>query len=520
MATDVLIPTLKALLLWTLAALTCHAADSSSGAAAQHYKIASVAAPFGVDPQVGGLDVMPDGRIAACFHHGQVAIYNPKDQSWKTFAEGLHEPLGLLADKDGSFLVMQRPELTRLRDTDGDGVADTFETVWADFGMTGNYHEFAFGPVRGADGKLYVTLNLASNGASISKEIRGEWSPIGLPRGRFYDDWTKVKAQAGRMFSRVPWRGWVMEIDPATHRATPYASGFRSPDGIGFDAQGNLLVLDNQGDWRGANEVHVVKEGGFHGHPASLVWRKDWDGTNPLELPRERLDALRTAAAVWLPENLYANSPTQAVVIPRTAAWGPFGGQTLVGEMNAPQLMRILMEEVEGVWQGACVNLVKTEALKRGLHRLAFAGDTLWIGRTHLAWPGGEGFTTLTPAGTPPFDPLDIKIAPNGFLLKFTEPLAPSATDPARWKVERYTFHYHAAYGSPQVDKDAVLPVRVTLAEDGLVANVELPELRTDYVYDIDLSQLRSMEDRAPLNPKIAYTVRRIPRAEGKTPRK
>lgn len=460
--------------------------------------------------------MMADGRLAACFHQGQVALLDPGSRTWKIFAEGLHEPLGILAERDGALLVMQRAELTRLRDTDGDGTADDYETVWDGFGMTGNYHEFAFGPAFTPDGKVCVSLNLASNGDTIREEVRGPWSAVGMPREQFYTNWQKAKSRAGRMYSRVAWRGWVMEIDPANGIAEPFASGFRSPDGIGFDTAGRLIVTDNQGDWRGANEVHVVKRGGFHGHPASLVWRADWDGTDPLKLSTARLDALRTPAAVWLPENLYANSPTQPVEIPKTAAWGPYGGQLLVGEMNGPQLIRILLEEVDGVWQGACINLVKIETLKRGLHRLAFAGDTLWIGRTHLAWAGGEGLCTLKPTGSTPFDPLSIHITPKGFRITFTEPLAPSAEDASLWAMERYTFHYHAAYGSPQVDKAAIKPVNVRLSADGRTAEVELPEVRKDFVHDFDLSKLRSAKGESLLNARLAYTVRRIPAQQAK----
>ena len=149
---------------------------------ARHYTIGKVATPTGLDPQIGGLATMRDGRIVATFHHGEVAIFDPKSASWKIFAEGLHEPLGVLVEDDGALLVMQRPELTRLRDTDGDGVADRYETVWDGYGLTGNYHEFAFGPVRGPNGKLYIGLNLASSGASVREEIRGAWIDIGLPR--------------------------------------------------------------------------------------------------------------------------------------------------------------------------------------------------------------------------------------------------------------------------------------------------------------------------------------------------
>lgn len=485
--------------------------EGGTPAVERHYQIENVPAPAGIDPQVGGLEVLPDGRIAACFHHGQVAILDPATTTWKIFAEGLHQPLGLLAESDGSLFVMQHAELTRLRDTDGDGSADDYETVWAGFGLTGNYHEFAFGPARGPDGKLYVTLNLASNGASIREEIRGPWSPIGLPRERFFEDWSKNKVKAGRMYSRVPWRGWAMRIDPSTGKAEPFASGFRSPDGVGFDGSGRLLITDNQGDWRGANELHVVEPGGFHGHPASLIWREDWDGTDPLSVGMDRLDALRTRPAVYLPQNTYANSPTEPVVIPKTAAWGPYGGQILIGEMNAPQLIRILLEEVDGVWQGACVNLVKSESLKRGLHRLAFSGDTLWVGRTHLAWPGGEGLGTLRPTGAFPFDPLDIRITPRGFRLTFTEALDPVATDPGLWSLDRYTFHYHAAYGSPEVEKESIRPLKVTLGPDGTTAEVELPEVKAGFVHDFDFSRLRSVKGDTPLNPRLAYTVWRVP---------
>lgn len=480
---------------------------------ASYYAFGKVMTPPGVNPQIGGLALLPDGRLAACFHHGEVAIYNPKDASWKMFAEGLHEPLGLVVGKDGSLLVMQRPELTRLRDTDGDGVADRYETLWDGFGMSGNYHEFAFGPVRGTNGKLYVSLNIASNGASVFREIRGPWTDIGLPREKFYEgDWRgHGNLDAGRMYSRVAYRGWVIEVDEATGNATPYASGFRSPDGLGIDATGQLFVNDNQGDWRGTSEVHAVKLGGFYGHPGSLVWRKDWDGTEPRKLPIEKLDALRTVPAIELPYGTYANSPTQMLVIPKTPAWGPFGGQLLMGDMNSPRLLRLLPEEVDGMWQGACVFLTETPALKNGLHRFAFAGDTLYIGRTHLSWAGNEGLSTFKPLKTP-FDPLDLHVTPRGFRFVFTEPLAPGAAEPARWVAQRYYYKYHEPYGSPEMEKTEVVAASVRLSADRRTAEVELPEMKPGFVYDFDLGSIQSAKGEALLNPRIAYTLNRLPK--------
>ncbi len=140
-----------------------------------YYSLENIATPKGLDPQVGGLDFMPNGRLVACFHRGEVYTYDPGKGEWRLFADGLQEPLGIVAINDREVVVMQRPELTRITDTDGDGEADQYKTVCDDFGMTGNYHEFAFGPARDARGNLYVGLNLASSGASIRPELRGEF---------------------------------------------------------------------------------------------------------------------------------------------------------------------------------------------------------------------------------------------------------------------------------------------------------------------------------------------------------
>ena len=477
----------------------------------EHFRVTDLKAPAVVDPQVGAIAVLSDGRVAVAFHRGEVAIYDPQKDGWSIFAEGLHEPLGLLEESDGSLLVMQRPELTRLKDSNGDGAADVFETVWDGFGMTGNYHEFAFGPVRSRDGKLYVALNLASGGASVREEVRGEWLDVGLPRQAFYEDWKRSSKDAGRMYSRVPWRGWVMEVDAKTGTAQPFASGFRSPDGLGWDADGNLLVSDNQGDWRGTSELHVVKRGGFYGHPASLPWRSDWVHGDPLKAPLDVLEQMRTPAAVWFPQGTYANSPTQMVQIPKTAAWGPFGGQLLIGEMNVPKLLRVTLEEVHGVWQGACYPFVEMTALKAGLHRLAFVGDRLLVGRTHLSWAGGQHLGWVETTGRFGFDVAEIKAAPDGFMVRFSKPAHKSVTDPSNWKLRSYTFAYWATYGSAELEARDFSPDSVFLSGDGLSARLKVPDMRENFVYDFNFDSLRAADGSAALNQKAVYTLRRRP---------
>ncbi len=462
------------------------------------YEVEPIPFEKGIDSQVGGIDVLADGRVVVCFHRGEVRIYNPKDETWSLFAEGFHEPLGIVAESDSSFVIMQRPELTRIADTDGDGKADRYETISDDFGMTGNYHEFAFGPARDKNGDWFVGLNVASNGASVREEVRGEFIDVGLPRDQFYTDWSKVKGKAGRMYSRTPYRGWVVKIDGRTGELIPWASGFRSPNGLGFDESGNLFVSDNQGDWLGTSKLHHVKKGRFHGHPASLPWTEGYDGRPPLEVPVEELEKLRTPASVWFPQGTMANSPTQPILIPD--GFGPFTGQMLIGEMNRSRIIRLMLEEVNGVMQGACVPFIEEGKLPRGVNRFAFGPDqTLWTGHTHLSWAGSEGMSKIQFQKDENVQEVyTLSITKSGFKVKFTEPVA----DLGDVKLKRYTYKYHSGYGSPELEKADLTIEAKRISENEFQLEVGEP-LKKDFVYHFDFAVAE--------NPMVCYTVREIP---------
>jgi len=473
------------------------------------FSIESIPMPAGIDPQIGGIDTTPNGRLAVCFHRGEVMFYEPKTNTWSPFAEGLHEPLGILAESDSSLLVMQRCELTRIADTDGDGLADSYETVYDGFGMSGNYHEFAFGPARDRAGNLYVALNTASNGAGIREEIRGPWKGIGVDRQRMAvrgKEWGKVKQAAGRMYARVAYRGWVVKLTPDGQSATPFACGFRSPDGIGFDAEGRLLVTDNQGDWLGTSKLHHVREGHFHGHPASLIWRSGWK-RDPLTVPVNELDSLRTPAMGLLPQGELANSPTQPIAIPK-GVFGAFSEQTIIGEMNQKTLVRFLPDPVGDVSQGAAIPFLQTAKLGAGNHRLAFTKDgSLWIGKTHLSWAGAEGL--LRVRMRKPAEDLfaidQVKVTSDGFRLRFTKPVANDSL--TGLTVRAHTYKYHKAYGSPKIDERAVKVVASRLEDDGLTLTLRLEGLREQHVYTMTLNGLRSRDGDAPLGDKVYYTL-------------
>src|SRR5262249_14435830 len=169
-------------------------------------RIATLPIPKDISLEVGGLALRPDGKLLACTRRGEVwLISNPTAEDpdkikYKLFANGLHEALGLhLEGKD--LYVVQRPELTKLTDKD----ADEHVPVCDRWGVSGDYHEFAFGPARDKDGNFFVTLNVGFGGGHQSK---------------------------------APWRGWCVKISPKGD-LTPYATGLRSPNGINFSPDGD-----------------------------------------------------------------------------------------------------------------------------------------------------------------------------------------------------------------------------------------------------------------------------------------
>ncbi|MFD2570725.1 PQQ-dependent sugar dehydrogenase [Spirosoma soli] len=480
-----------------------------------YYEVETIATPPGLVAETGGLSFLPDGRMAACFHRGEVMLYNPKTKTWKLFAEGLHDPLGVVAINNCELLVVQRPELTRITDTDGDGVADLYQTVTDQFGMSGNYHEFAFGPVRDAKGNLYISLNTASNGAGIRDEVRGQYDALG---------------RQGRMYACVPYRGWVMQITPEG-KVKPYASGFRSPNGIGFDAQGRLFVTDNQGDWLGTSKLYHVEEGKFYGHPASLVWRPGFPNIDPLTLPVATLDSMRTVESIAFPHEMMAHSPTQIAFDNTGGKFGPFSGQLFVGEMDFPHLLRVLPDEVDGSIQGACLPFFDKAGsgrtkLRIGNNRLAFAPDgSLYLGQADHGWLGDRGIQRIRYKGQQtgvgiPLDILAMKLTPTGFDLTFTQPVdEPTANDLANYRFRSYYYEYHQAYGSPQMDTRSVAVSGVRLSADHKTVSLTLTELKPNRIYELTLGDLRADKgQKKRMNRLVCYTLNKLVRQPRQEP--
>ena len=452
---------------------------------ADHYTIDWLPTPEGERLEVGGLDSLEDGRLVVTTRRGQIWLVDghladdPAGAAFTLFAEGLQEGLGARADGDALWVV-QRGELSRLRDEDGDGRADAIDTVASDWGLSGNYHEFAFGLPRDAEGRFYLSLNVAFE--------EPQW-------------WHGQ--------SSVPWRGWVLRADE--HGAlTPFANGFRSPCGIALSPAAELFVTDNQGDWVPTSPIYHVREGGFYGHPASLAW--DAGGASGLD-PSDTLPPARgrEPAAVWIP---YAWSRSTGDLAWDTTGgrFGPFEGQAFVAELTNGAVLRAWFEAVttadgEELVQGAVVPFRQNVGSACRVH---FAPDgTLIAGLTNRGWgglPPDDGLARIRYTGTPPMEVLDAALLADGFRIRLTEPAPADAVPDVR--VEQYDYDWWWEYGSPERHHVERAVEAVELTDDRRTLTVRVAELAAGMVARVRVAGL------GLLHEEFAYTINALPGGE------
>ena len=472
------------------------------------YQVETVPTPKGIAPEVSAIAFTADGQLAASFRRGYMYLMNPATSTWRRFAFGFQTPLGILPGKRGEFFVVHLPELTHVVDTDGDGLADLYETIADGWGMSGNYHEFIAGPVRDAQGNFYVSLGCASGGANPRPPVRGEMTQ----RGRQAKRKKEGIVYSVQHYSPVPYRGCVVQISP-DGKLSPFACGFRQPNGLTLNEEGDLFATDNQGDWVGTSPLHHVTKGAFHGHPASLNWDPAFKGQDPVEASIEELAKRRKMPAIQFPQNDMAGSTAQPLFDTTKGKFGPYAGQLFVAEWTYPRILRADLEKVDGEYQGACFLFVDGNGLRTGNNRLAFSPDgaSLYVAQTSRIWGSAEGLQRVVWSGKTPMDILTMRLTKTGFDLTFTKPVDPqTASSPSAYSLSHYYYLYHAIYGSPKTDVTPVNVTGVSISPDRRRVSLTLEKLAPGRIYELHPGRIKSA-DGAPLVTRLAaYTLNRL----------
>lgn len=432
--------------------------------------------PPGFTPRVGGLAWLPDGRLGVATWDRDGAVFavdgwrgTGEPVTARRIAEGLHEPLGL-AVVDDAIYVMQKQELTRLVDHDGDGWTDEYRTLSNDWQASSNFHEFGFGlAVIGRD--LYAALGICVLNGGKS-----------CPR-------------------QSPDRGRVLRVSVDTGERHFVARGLRTPNGLAVTPAGELLVTDNQGDWLPASKLIRVRPGAHYG------WRAPNESAplGPVDPP-----------ALWLPQNEVGNSPTQPVVLTH----GPYAGHVLFGDIFNGGLKRAFLEEVGGTLQGAAFHF--SGGLEGPVNRLLLGpGGELVAGqvgsRGNWGEPGKDeyGLETLRFGDEPAFEPLAVRAVPGGFAVELGQPLARApAIGPEHVQVVDWRYMPSPVYGGPKYHLRSLAVERVETSADRRVLRLAVPGLAAGRVVYLRLDRSLRSERGEPLWVNEAwYTLNALPTA-------
>ena len=79
--------------------------------------------------------------------------------------------------------------------------------------------------------------------------------------------------------------------------------------------------------------------------------------------------------AVWFPYDKMGKSPSGLRWDRSEGQFGPFSGQLFVADQHHATVMRVVLEQVDGHWQGACLPF--REGFQCGIIRICFGQDAL-----------------------------------------------------------------------------------------------------------------------------------------------
>lgn len=456
-----------------------------------YYPITTLPIPEGVVLEVGGMTLLPDGKLAVSSRRGDIYLVEnplgaPQQMKFSLFASGLHEVLGL-AYRDGWLYATQRCEVSRLKDVNGDGNADLFETFNDGWEISGDYHEYAFGSDFDREGNLWVVLCLT-----------------------------------GSFTSDVKYRGWCLRITP-DGKTLPTCSGLRSPGGIGMNAAGDMFYTDNQGPWNGACSLKHLRPGSFQGHPDGNKWYTETDAIGPrpqdpqsgsrMMVETKKIPQLEPPA-VYFPYPKMGQSAA-GIACDTTGKFGVFQNQLFVADQSHSTVMRVCLEKVQGHYQGACFPFRQGFA-SGSLPLLMAPNGSLFVGETNRGWGsrGGKEFALerLDWTGQVPFEVDEIHALPDGFELTFTQPVDPqTAADVKSYDLSTYCYIYQAAYGSPEVDATRPAILKAEVAADKKSVRLLVEKLEEGHVHELHLAGIRSATGVPLLHKEAYYTLNYIP---------
>ncbi len=286
-----------------------------------------------------------------------------------------------------------------------------------------------------------------------------------------------------------------------TGKLETFAGGLREPNGANVDeATGDMFVTDNEGCWMPTSTFSLMKQGKFYGHRQSPPKSPNWAESLPYEPP-----------VAWLPYRTVRTSPSQPVVIPQ----GKFAGDWLIGDITNPGLVRVALDKVNGIYNGAVFFF--TQGMKEAsLNRLAYGPDgSLYIGSLQTiagGWPTGsaQGIYRLTANPTAmAFEMRSVRSLADGLELEFTQPVDADKVVASAFKTVQWQYIRQVGYGVGRQPDQTLAISGVEVSSDKMRVHLKIAGMVIDRTINIKHTGLTS-GGKAPWNDESWFTLNAI----------
>jgi mono/diheme cytochrome c family protein len=397
--------------------------------------------------RLSGIDFTADrNKGVVCSTDGDVWLVSglAKDSgtlSWQRIASGLFQPLGIKVINEEIFVTC-RDQIVKLRDFNGDGETDFYESFNSDHQVTDHFHEFAMGLQADKEGNLYY--------AKSARHARE---------------------------ALVPQHGTLIKVSKDGLKTDIIATGFRAANGVCINPDGSFIVTDQEGHWNPMNRINWVQKGRFYGNMFGYKPPAD-SSSEAMEQP-----------LVWVERHL-DQSPSELLWVD-SKRWGALNGSLLNFSYGYGKVFIVPHEKVGNQMQGGIFEL-PIPAFSTGVMRGRFnpydgqlyaCGLSAW-GSTQTLQLGG--LFRIRYNGVPVMVPISLKAKRDGMQITFAKKLDPvSVKDIANYRIQTWDLLRSRKYGSDHYNAKELKVSKAELSKDRKTLNLYISEIKPTWVMEI-----------------------------------
>jgi uncharacterized protein DUF6797 len=408
-----------------------------------------------------GVDFFENGDAAVCTLHGDVWLVRGIDEqlkkvTWKRFATGLFQPLGLKI-RSNIVHVLGRDRITALHDRNGDDEADWYES----------FHD---GIHTSSDGHDYVT--------SLEMDEDGNFYYVD-PRGAH----------------------WVSADGT---RTDILATGFRNPNGMSVGPRGEITVAPQEGEWTPATMICKIERGGHYGYGGPKPPR----GVDPPLCYIPRWIDNSSGSQIWVSSERWG--PLQGQLL--NLSFGRCSMMLVLQQRPSGAGGTAPSQGAIVPLPGRFISGAVRAAFRKQDGQLYVVGTRGW---TSNAIRDGS-FQRVRYTGRKVFLPIAYEARTNGIRLKFTQPLTRETVEnTGSYGIEQWNYKYAKSYGSKEysafsseiVGHDSI-EIESAKLEDDQTIFLHIPNIRP--VHQMAIKYNLSSADGQAVRGEVFATIHKL----------